>query len=59
MAPVNAAHLFFVIWAATQTYADFDVQVSAMLGRKKLRPGDYCDAAQLVTRMVLGTCGHA
>ncbi len=25
-------HLIFAIWAATQHYADFDVQVSAILG---------------------------
>ncbi|MBV5332627.1 TetR family transcriptional regulator C-terminal domain-containing protein, partial [bacterium] len=33
MAPVDAVHLFFTIWAATQTYADFDVQVCAVLNR--------------------------
>ena len=29
MAPVDATHLFFTIWAATQTYADFEAQVAA------------------------------
>ena len=32
MAPVDSVHLFFTIWAATQTYADFDVQIHAVLG---------------------------
>ncbi len=32
MAPVDATHLLFTIWAATQTYADFESQVCAVLG---------------------------
>ena len=57
MAPVEARHLFFVIWAATQTYADFDCQVAAVLGRDRLREGDYQSAAQLITRLVVEGCG--
>ena len=30
--PVNAYHLIFTIWALTQHYADFDVQVRAIMG---------------------------
>ena len=41
MAPVDAVHLFFTIWAATQTYADFDVQVCAVLGCKRLSTRDH------------------
>ncbi|MBN9020274.1 MAG: TetR family transcriptional regulator C-terminal domain-containing protein [Rhizobiales bacterium] len=32
MAPVDPHHLIFMIWATTQHYADFDVQVRAILG---------------------------
>ncbi len=32
MAPVDPYHLIFSIWALTQHYADFDVQVRAVLG---------------------------
>jgi YcdC-like protein len=32
IAAVDPYHLIFSIWAATQTYADFDVQVRAVLG---------------------------
>lgn len=32
IAPVDPHHLIFSIWAATQHYADFDVQVRAVLG---------------------------
>lgn len=33
IAPVDPHHLIFSIWAATQHYADFDVQVRAVLGK--------------------------
>lgn len=32
IAPVSPTHLIFSIWALTQHYADFDVQVRAVLG---------------------------
>ncbi|MHA6262400.1 TetR family transcriptional regulator C-terminal domain-containing protein [Arenibacterium sp. CAU 1754] len=32
IAPVNPYHLIFSIWSLTQHYADFDVQVRAVLG---------------------------
>lgn len=34
LAPVDPMHLLFAIWSTTQHYADFDVQVQAMLGSK-------------------------
>jgi TetR/AcrR family transcriptional regulator len=57
MAPIETRHLFFVIWAMTQTYADFDVQVAAVLGRRRLAPRDYQAATALVTRLVLRGAG--
>src|SRR3546814_2319817 len=39
--PVDPVHLFSVIWAATQHYADFEVQVGALLGRRQLAADDY------------------
>jgi TetR/AcrR family transcriptional regulator len=57
IAEVNPVHLFFVIWASTQTYADFDVQVSAVLGKTRLVKADYVRAEETVTRMVLAMCG--
>ena len=41
MAKVDGMHLFFTIWAATQTYADFDVQISAVLEQDSLTPQDF------------------
>lgn len=57
MAPVDGTHLFFSIWAATQTYADFDVQIRAVLGREKLRPTDHMRATEHVVQLILRGCG--
>jgi len=57
MADVDGVHLFFTIWAATQTYADFDVQVSAVLGRSKLTARDHSDATEHVVSLILRGCG--
>jgi TetR/AcrR family transcriptional regulator len=57
MAPVDATHLFFSIWAATQTYADFDVQVCAVLGRNSLGADDQARATEHVVSLLLRGCG--
>jgi TetR/AcrR family transcriptional regulator len=38
IAPVHPVHLIFSIWALTQHYADFDVQVRAVLGEGEADP---------------------
>ena len=57
MAPVDGVHLFFTIWAATQTYADFDVQVCAVLGRESLTAQDHARATEHVVSLILRGCG--
>ncbi|MEQ8357037.1 MAG: TetR/AcrR family transcriptional regulator [Kiloniellaceae bacterium] len=57
MESVDPVHLFSVIWAATQHYADFEVQVGALVGRRQLAAKDYDDAAETIVRMVLKGCG--
>lgn len=57
MAAVDSTHLFFTIWAATQTYADFDVQVRAVLGRASLRTKDHQRATDHVVNLLLRGCG--
>ena len=57
MARVNGTHLFFTIWAATQTYADFDVQVCAVLGNSSLSLEDHDEATEHVVSLVLRGCG--
>ncbi|GAA0293788.1 TetR family transcriptional regulator C-terminal domain-containing protein [Rhodovulum strictum] len=43
IADVDPYHLIFSIWALTQHYADFDVQVRAVLGEER---GDPLDGAE-------------
>jgi TetR/AcrR family transcriptional regulator len=60
MAPVDSTHLFFTIWAATQTYADFDVQMRAVLSQgQPLTAADQQRATRHVLTMVLRGCGLA
>lgn len=55
--PVDPVHLFSIIWAATQHYADFEVQVGALVGRRQLAARDYDEAAETIVRMVLRGLG--
>ena len=57
MAPVDPVHLFFTIWAATQTYADFDVQVCAVLDRPAWGAPDHARATEHVVSLILRGCG--
>ncbi|TYB89728.1 TetR family transcriptional regulator [Oceaniovalibus sp. ACAM 378] len=43
LAPLDAHHMIFSIWATTQHYADFDVQVRGILGPD--RDAHFADAA--------------
>jgi TetR/AcrR family transcriptional regulator len=54
--PIAPVHLFFLLWASTQTYADFAAQMSAVLDRKLDRE-DYADATRTVTTLVLNGLG--
>jgi TetR/AcrR family transcriptional regulator len=53
IAPVNATHLLFSIWAMTQSYADFAAQMALVLNRKQLSKKDFEDAEKMITDMVL------
>src|SRR5205085_8221439 len=57
MGPVEPRHLFFLIWAMTQTYADFRVQVEAVLGRRTLHDADYARAERTIGSLILKGCG--
>ena len=57
MASVDSVHLFFTIWAATQTYADFDVQVGAVLGRREWSAQEHERATEHVVSLLLRGCG--
>jgi TetR/AcrR family transcriptional regulator len=53
IAPVNATHLLFAVWAMTQSYADFAAQMTLVLGRPELSAQDFEDGERLITGMVL------
>ncbi|WP_026035980.1 TetR/AcrR family transcriptional regulator [Cupriavidus sp. BIS7] len=57
MAPVDPYHLFFTIWAATQTYADFETQVCAVLGVNQLDTQDFDRATEHLVALLLRGCG--
>jgi len=57
LAPVDPVHLFFTIWAATQTYADFDVQVCAVLGTSEIDAAAHARATQHTVDLILRGCG--
>lgn len=57
MAPLDPRHLLFTLWAATQTYADFGVQVCAVLGVPSLSPTQRQQASDELVRFVLAGCG--
>jgi TetR/AcrR family transcriptional regulator len=56
IAPVDPHHLMFSIWAATQTYADFDWQIASITSKAKLDESDYQAAIDTITRLVLKGC---
>jgi TetR/AcrR family transcriptional regulator len=57
IAPIDPPHLFFIIWAATQTYADFAAQMSAVLGKSALDREFFATANATVTTLVLNGLG--
>ena len=57
MGRIEPRHLFFLIWAMTQTYADFQVQVEAVLGQRTLHDADYVRAERTIGALVLKGCG--
>jgi TetR/AcrR family transcriptional regulator len=57
MAQVDPVHLFFTIWASTQTYADFDEQIKAVFGRTELTTQDHVRATEHVVSLILRGCG--
>lgn len=53
IAEVDPWHLIFSIWATTQHYADFDVQVRAVLGPERGGEGRFEDAAHFLEQLFL------
>lgn len=53
IARTDPYHLIFSIWATTQHYADFDVQVRAVLGPDRNGEGRFDDAARYLEHLFL------
>jgi TetR/AcrR family transcriptional regulator len=53
IARTDPYHLIFSIWATTQHYADFDVQVRAILGQGRGGEGRFEDAARYLEQLFL------
>ena len=53
LAYVNGYHLFFSIWAMTQHYADFDIQVKSILNQNE--EALFNDAEEYLTSVLLRT----
>lgn len=51
LARTDPWHLIFAIWATTQHYADFDVQVRAVLGPDRGADGRFEDAARFLEQL--------
>lgn len=57
MAAIDPRHLFVAIWAVTQTFADFAVQVQAVMGVRTLSDRQFAAASDEVVALVLRGCG--
>ncbi|MFC0245009.1 TetR family transcriptional regulator C-terminal domain-containing protein [Falsochrobactrum ovis] len=53
IAPVDPYHLIFTIWAVTQHYSDFSVQISAILGARAAEPDFYEKTAHSIAAIIL------
>ncbi len=53
LAPVDPYHLIFMIWATTQHYADFDVQVRAILPEETAKADFFDKAADSILTILL------
>jgi TetR/AcrR family transcriptional regulator len=54
LAPIDPHHLIFMLWATTQHYADFGVQVQAVTGKTLDDPVFFEQTVENVQRIVLG-----
>lgn len=57
MDPVDPLFLIMLIWSATQHYADFSTQVSAVLDKENLTEKDFEDVSDNLIHIILKGCG--
>tara|TARA_R110002167_G_scaffold110673_7_gene281304 strand:+ start:1108 stop:1794 length:687 start_codon:yes stop_codon:yes gene_type:complete len=59
MLALDPLQLIFMIWSVTQHYADYQVQVEAMMGRTRLTEADFTQINEQVIGIILRGCGVA
>jgi len=59
MAAIDSTHLFFTLWACTQTYADFDIQIRAVMDPTASIAEQRKRATDHVLTVILRACGLA
>lgn len=57
MDPVDPVWLIFLIWSATQHYADFEAQVLGITGKEELSDADVERITAFLTQVILKGCG--
>ncbi len=57
MRPVDPLHLIISIWATTQHYADFDVQVLSLLNKRRYDTQTMDRIADFLSDLILTGCG--
>jgi TetR/AcrR family transcriptional regulator len=53
LAPIDPYHLIFLIWAATQHYADFVPQIKAVMNVSRLNQAHFRKVEQSLSRIIL------
>ncbi len=54
---INPYHLLFLIWGASQHYADFNVQILSAMDKPQLTEQDYDEVVSSLTTIILTGCG--
>ncbi|OFC72380.1 TetR family transcriptional regulator C-terminal domain-containing protein [Alteromonas confluentis] len=56
MQPIDPHYLLFNIWASTQHYADFSIQITRLRGAK-MKKADFAEATKHLVTLTLNGCG--
>ncbi|OLO03394.1 MULTISPECIES: TetR family transcriptional regulator C-terminal domain-containing protein [Salinicola] len=57
MDPVDPVWLIFLIWSATQHYADFETQIVGITHRETLADEDFRSASDFLCQVIIKGCG--
>ncbi|WP_251976392.1 TetR/AcrR family transcriptional regulator [Salinicola avicenniae] len=57
MDPIDPVWLIFLIWSATQHYADFEAQIVGITNRAELDDRDFASATDFLCQVILKGCG--